>query len=287
MARGGAGGVGLRGPGETQLEVDRREIGRRIARLKKELEAVRAHRQRHRLQRSRAGIPTVAIVGYTNAGKSTLINALSGSDVYVADQLFATLDPTTRRVTMPNGRVVLLSDTVGFIQKLPVMLVAAFRATLEEVTEADLLLHVVDASHPRALDQIEVVEDTLAELDAGRIPRVLVLNKVDVGDCCQELNSAVSGYRGFVRISALHGVGLESLLVSIGRVLAEDLVTISLLVPYTQGELLAAIHNQGVVSEEKHTAQGVEITAQVPPRLAGRLDNLFAGKDGAKGEASQ
>jgi GTP-binding protein HflX len=267
--------------------VDRREIGRRIARLKKELEAVRAHRKRHRLQRSRAGIPTVAIVGYTNAGKSTLINALSGSDVYVADQLFATLDPTTRRVTMPNGRVVLLSDTVGFIQKLPVMLVAAFRATLEEVTEADLLLHVVDASHPRALDQIEVVEDTLAELDAGRIPRLLVLNKVDLGDCCQALNQTLSGYRGVIRISALHGTGLENLLVAINRVLAEDLVTISLLVPYTHGELLAAIHNQGVVSEEEHTAQGVEITARVPPRLAGRLGNLLAGEDGAKGEASQ
>jgi GTP-binding protein HflX len=287
VARGGAGGVGLRGPGETQLEVDRREIGRRIARLKKELEAVRAHRQRHRLQRTRAGIPTVAIVGYTNAGKSTLINALSGSDVYVADQLFATLDPTTRRVTMPNGRVVLLSDTVGFIQKLPVALVAAFRATLEEVTEADLLLHVVDASHARALDQIEVVEDTLAELDAGRIPRLLVLNKVDLGDCCQAINHAMPDYRGVVRISALRGTGLENLLSAISRVLAEDLIPISLLVPYTQGELLAAIHNQGVVSGEEHTAQGVEITARVPPRLAGRLVNLLAGEDGAEGEASQ
>jgi GTP-binding protein HflX len=287
VARGGAGGVGLRGPGETQLEVDRREIGRRISKLKKDLDAVRAHRQRHRLQRARAGIPTVAIVGYTNAGKSTLINALSGSDVYVADQLFATLDPTTRRVTLPNGRVVLLSDTVGFIQKLPVTLVAAFRATLEEVTEADLLLHVVDASHPRALDQIEVVEDTLAELDAGRIPRLLALNKVDLGDCCLEVDRVMPGYRSVLRISALHGTGLDDLLSAIGQVLAENLVAISLVVPYTQGELLAAIHNHGVVTDEQPTAQGVEIKARVPPRLAGSLAHLLASEDGAEEESSQ
>jgi GTP-binding protein HflX len=282
VARGGAGGVGLRGPGETQLEVDRREIGRRISKLKRELDAVRAHRQRHRLQRTRAGIPTVAIVGYTNAGKSTLINRLSGSDVYVADELFATLDPTTRRVSLPNGRVVLVSDTVGFIQKLPVALVAAFRATLEEVTEADLLLHVVDASHPRALDQIEVVEDTLAELEAGRIPKLLALNKVDVTDCCQEIDRTLPGYRAVMRISALHGTGIDELLATIGRVLSEDLVTVSLLVPYTQGELLSAIHNQGVVTEEEHTANGFAITARVPSRLAGRLVNLLAGEDGSE-----
>jgi len=286
VARGGAGGVGLRGPGETQLEVDRREIGRRITKLKKELDAVRAHRQRHRLQRVRAGIPTVAIVGYTNAGKSTLLNALSGSDVYVADQLFATLDPTTRRVILPNGRVILLSDTVGFIQKLPVSLVAAFRATLEEVTEADLLLHIVDASHPRALDQIEVVEDTLAELDAGRIPRLLVLNKVDLGDGCQEIERAVQGYRAVLRVSALHGTGLDDLLSAIGRVLAEDLVTISLSVPYARGEFLAAIHNQGVVLEEKHTAQGVSIVARVPSRLAGRLESLLSAEEGSEEKSS-
>ena len=188
-ARGGAAGVGLRGPGETQLEVDRREIRRRITHLKEELEGVRAHRQRHRMQRNRAGIPTVALVGYTNAGKSTLLNALSGADVYVANQLFATLDPTTRRIELPNGRAVLLSDTVGFIQKLPVTLVAAFRATLEEVVEADLLLHVVDISDPHAWDQIDVVK---IRRRAGRDahPEDLVLNKIDRGE------QALPGARG-------------------------------------------------------------------------------------------
>ena len=149
-ARGGSGGVGLRGPGETQLEVDRREIGRKIIKLKTDLEQVRAHRSLHRDKRRKSGMPLVALVGYTNAGKSTLINALSDSSIYVADQLFATLDPTTRRIELPNRSEILLSDTVGFIQKLPTTLVAAFRATLEEITEADLLLHVVDASHPNA-----------------------------------------------------------------------------------------------------------------------------------------
>ncbi len=278
-ARGGAGGVGLRGPGETQLEVDRREIGRKITKLKKELEAVRAHRQRHRLQRARAGMPTVALVGYTNAGKSTLLNALSGADVYVANQLFATLDPTTRRVMLPNGRAILLSDTVGFIQKLPVTLVAAFRATLEEVTEADLLVHVVDAHHPRAWDHVDVVEDTLAELEATRIPKLLVLNKIDLGERGDPIDVAGLGYRELIRTSATQHVGLEELLAAISRVLADDLVTISATIPYTQGELLASIHDQGVVKEETHTGKGVDVVAQVPPRLAGQLKQLLADFD--------
>ncbi|MCX6071600.1 MAG: GTPase HflX, partial [Chloroflexi bacterium] len=155
---GSVGGVGLRGPGEAQLEVDRREIGRRITHLRQEIEKVRSHRRRYRAQRKRAAIPTVAIVGYTNAGKSTLLNRLSGADVYVADKLFATLDPTTRRIELSGGREILLSDTVGFIQKLPTTLVAAFRATLEEIREADLLLHVVDITHPNFRAQAEAVQ---------------------------------------------------------------------------------------------------------------------------------
>src|SRR5690606_14963759 len=170
---GGAGGVGVRGPGETQLEVDRREIGRKITKLKEELEKVRQHRSHYRANRRKTGIPIVALVGYTNAGKSTLINAMSDSDVYVADQLFATLDPTTRRVVLPSNREILISDTVGFIQKLPTTLVAAFRATLEEILEADLILHIVDTSHPSVLAHIETVEDTLAEIEASDVPRIL------------------------------------------------------------------------------------------------------------------
>ncbi|MFN2151445.1 MAG: GTPase HflX, partial [Anaerolineales bacterium] len=158
---GSTGGVGLRGPGETQLEVDRRQIRNRIANLKKQIEKVRAHRERYRAQRKRARLPTVALVGYTNAGKSTLLNRLAKADVYVADQLFATLDPTTRRVELPGGYQALFTDTVGFIQKLPTTLVAAFHATLEEIAEADLLLHLVDISHPNALNQFESVHQTL------------------------------------------------------------------------------------------------------------------------------
>src|SRR5689334_17712743 len=176
---GSTGGVGLRGPGETQLEVDKRAIRKRIAHLKKELEKVRTHRMRYRAQRKRSRIPTVALVGYTNAGKSTLLNRIASSDVYVANQLFATLDPTTRRVELPGGYQALFTDTVGFIQKLPTTLIAAFRATLEEITEADMLLHVVDISHPNALNQFQAVQETLNEIGAGRVPAVTALNKID------------------------------------------------------------------------------------------------------------
>ncbi len=277
-ARGGAGGVGLRGPGETQLEVDRREIGRKITRLKEELEQVRAHRERHRARRVRAGLPTVALVGYTNAGKSTLLNALSGADVHVANQLFATLDPTTRRVALPGGQTVLLTDTVGFIQKLPVSLVAAFRATLEETTEADLLLHVVDVSHPRARDHIEVVEDTLAELDATRISKLLVLNKIDRGDNAEQIDWQALGYRDMLKVSATERIGLDHLKEAIGWQISERLVPLSLLIPYQHGDLLAAIHNQGIVDAEEHTAEGVHVSARVPPHLAGQLKQTLFDK---------
>lgn len=275
-ARGGAGGVGLRGPGETQLEVDRREIRRRISKLKSELEAVRAHRQRHRSQRVRAGMSTVALVGYTNAGKSTLLRALSGADIYIADQLFATLDPTTRRITLPGGQTMLMSDTVGFIQKLPVTLVAAFRATLEEVAEANLLLHVVDASHPLAWNHIDVVEDTLAEIEATRVPKILVLNKVDLGradSVAQDYESL--GYRAVVQTSALRSEGLDELLAVVEQTLGSNLVDVSVLIPYSQGDLLSAIHEHGTVLDETHLEHGVRVAARVPPRLAGRLQQLL------------
>ncbi|MBZ0304598.1 MAG: GTPase HflX [Anaerolineae bacterium] len=271
-ARGGAGGVGLRGPGETQLEVDRRAIGKRISRLKSELENVRAHRSRHRAQRHRAGIPVVAMVGYTNAGKSTLMNALTAADVYVADQLFATLDPTTRKIALPSSKEVLVSDTVGFIQKLPTTLVAAFRATLEEVLEADVLLHVVDSAHPYARAHIETVEDTLAEIDMPRVPRILVLNKQDLW---QDENQAEKfeglDYDQVVAVSAQKKQGLDALLETIEKVIQRSLVPVEFFVPYQQGELIALARKLGVIKNETHTPEGVLVQGDVPPALAARL----------------
>lgn len=262
-------GVGLRGPGETQLEVDRRDIGRRIAKLKQELEGVRAHRSRHRAQRSRTGIPIVALVGYTNAGKSTLLKALTDADVYVADQLFATLDPTTRRVKLPAGRSVLLTDTVGFIQKLPTTLIAAFRATLEEIVEADVLLHVVDVSHPNVLQHIEAVEDTLAEIDVPKIPRILVYNKTDLLQApLPDALTDVAGYHACVSVSAANHTGLDELLTIIESGLASMLRTRILLLPYERGDLVSVLHDQATVKKREDTAEGVRLTVQMPPELA-------------------
>jgi GTP-binding protein HflX len=257
--RGGSGGVGLRGPGETQLEVDRRLISRRITQIEDDLEQVRRHRALHRRQRKRMDLPVVAIVGYTNAGKSTLLNALSGADVLVEDKLFATLDPTTRRVELPSGREVLFSDTVGFIQKLPTQLVAAFRATLEEINEADLILHVVDITHPRAEDQSEAVIDTLVEIGVVDRPTVVALNKVDrlsdrgiVSDWLAELANSVV-------ISAARRWHLEDLLEKVEEILSADLVYIEVQVPYNRGDLAALFHEQGSVSETEHSAEGTVI----------------------------
>lgn len=271
-ARGGSGGVGLRGPGEKQLEVDRRDILQRITRLKEDLDDVRAHRSRHRNQRLKAGVPVISLVGYTNAGKSTLMNALTGADVYVANQLFATLDPTTRKVALPSGKEVLFSDTVGFIQKLPTTLVAAFRATLEEILEADVVLHVVDSAHPNALEQIETVEDTLASIDMPRIPHILVLNKKDQWpDGGQPEKFQALDYEYKVAISARKGEGLDALLEMIESVLQKSLVLVDVLLPYQDGDLVALMHQRGIVEEEEHTPQGVRLKGYVSPSLADRL----------------
>ncbi len=209
---GSVGGVGLRGPGETQLEVDRREIRKRIVHLKKELEKVRIHRSQQRAHRKQSRAPVIALVGYTNAGKSTLLNQISTADVFVADQLFATLDPTTRRLNLPGGSLGLFTDTVGFIQKLPTTLVAAFRATLEEIAEADMLLHVVDITHPNVQAQARSVLKTLEDIHANHIPVITVVNKIDLLNDPEKAANALAGFPRAVAVSALTGQGITALL---------------------------------------------------------------------------
>lgn len=263
-----AAGVGLRGPGETQLEVDRREIQRRIARIKRELEEVREHRGRHRARRSRAAMPVVAIVGYTNAGKSTLLNALSGAEVFVEDKLFATLDPTTRRVRLPGGRDVLFTDTVGFIQKLPTSLVAAFRATLEEIKEADLLVHVVDVTHPQALKQSQTVAEILQELGAGDRRMLVALNKIDRLTPAQQAQLAAFGGNNVLPISALTGTGLGELLQCVERLLQLDMRRMRLHLPYGQSGLVALFHEHGIVELEQHDSEGTHLVGSIPQQWA-------------------
>jgi GTP-binding protein HflX len=267
---GGVGGVGLRGPGETQLEVDRRDIRRRIDRLKVDLEKVRVHRQQYRRRRKRSRIPVVALVGYTNAGKSTLLNHLSDADIYVADQLFATLDPTTRRVELPGGHLALFTDTVGFIQKLPTALVAAFRATLEEIAEADLLLHVVDITHSNARAQAEAVEQTLAEIEADHIPVVTVLNKIDQLEDPDRAQQALANFSKSVAISALKGVGITDLLQAVNGQLYETFTPIRVHLPYQEGALISLFHEFGQIDRIENERRGVMIEGRIPGRLIAR-----------------
>ncbi len=275
-AGGSTGGVGVRGPGETQLEMDRFAIRRRISQIKRELETVRSSRARQRQQRRREGLPTVALVGYTNAGKSTLLNALTGSTVYVADQLFATLDPTTRRVTLPGGAIVLFTDTVGFIQKLPTDLIAAFRATLEEVLEADLLVHVIDVSHPHAIEQARAVFATLKEIGAGELPIVNVLNKIDRLEDPDSACVALGDLPDSVAVSALTGQGLAALLDEVEEVLESEMRRIKVLVPFDRGDLVSLIHERGLVLKETHQEGGTLIVGQVPEGIASQLTEFSA-----------
>ncbi|MGB8252787.1 MAG: GTPase HflX [Anaerolineaceae bacterium] len=268
---GNVGGVGLRGPGETQLEVDKRDIRRGISHMREELEKVRAHRSRYRAQRKRSHIPVVALVGYTNAGKSTLLNRLSKAGVYVANQLFATLDPTTRRVQLPGGNPALFTDTVGFIQKLPTQLVAAFRATLEEISDADLLVHVIDISHPNALAQAEAVHQTLKEIDAAGIPTISVLNKIDRLPDPQLAVDKMKNYPNAVAISALKQIGIDVLLKRIESELFEHMLPVKVRLPYKEGQLISLFHDQGQVDKVEHGRGGVTMQGYLPGRLMVRF----------------
>jgi GTP-binding protein HflX len=269
-----AGGIGTRGPGESQLETDRRLIRDKIRKVRSELDEVKRHRATAGRQRDRSEIGSLALVGYTNAGKSTLLNALANADVYAADMLFATLDPTSRAVVLPAGQRVVVSDTVGFINKLPHDLVEAFRATLEEVVRADLLLEVVDASDPSFIGQQAAVQAVLDELGAGDKPRITVFNKVDLLDADLRAEPMpASDATAFV--SAVTGEGLDGLREQIGEALRRQMERIDTVVPYARGELVARARASGEV-DEAYTDAGIRLFGRVPATIAAEVRNAAA-----------
>ena len=267
----GGAGIGSRGPGETKIELDRRRIRSRMARLRREIAQMRPARATRRASRRRHGVPSVAVVGYTNAGKSSLLNRLTGAGVLVENALFATLDPTVRRTQTPDGRTYTLTDTVGFVRSLPTQLVEAFRSTLEEVAEADLLLHVVDASHPDPEGQISTVRAVVRDIEgASDIPELLVLNKADVADP-EVLDRVLRREPGAVVISARTGVGLDALAERIAAALPRPREVVDVVVPYRRGDLVSRVHTDGEILSEVHTAEGTSLTARVDPDLAAEL----------------
>ena len=269
------GSVQQRGEGEKQIEVDRRLLRRQKDQLEEELEHVRTHRQLHRSRRKNVGAPVVALVGYTNAGKSTLLNRLSRANSLVEDNLFATLDPMTRRVRLEGGQEILLTDTVGFVQRLPTTLVAAFRATLEEVAEADLHVHVVDASSPSMHVQIEAVEQVLEEIGAGGRPTVLALNKIDVLPCDVTLQlEGMAATLPLARVSALQGDGIDDLLHCISENLLLQFTALDVLIPYDRGELVALFHKYGTIENESYEESGTRLRGYMPGNHSGPFTSL-------------
>ena len=267
-----AGGIGSRGPGETKLEVDRRRIGERISRLDRELDGLQKTRQEQRKSRGRSGLGAVAIVGYTNAGKSSVLNRLTSAGVLVENRLFATLDPTTRRLALPGGEPVLLSDTVGFVRRLPHGLIEAFKSTLEVATASDLLIHVVDASAVDPNGQIIAVREILSEIGADKVPELLLINKSDLdSDSAMRL---VHEHHGAVAFSAATGDGLNSLLLAIGDRMRALTTVIELLIPYDRGDIVATVHREGDVVSTSNEEVGMRIRARLADASAGRLSEF-------------
>jgi GTP-binding protein HflX len=266
-----SGGIGTRGPGETQLEVDRRRVQERIARLERDLTEVRKHRSIQREGRRRHHWPVASLVGYTNAGKSTLLNVLTGAGVFAADQPFATLDPTTRQFMLPNNQKVLLTDTVGFIRKLPHTVIESFKATLEEVREADLLIHIVDLSHPNFLDQIQAVHAVIRELDADGKQMLTVFNKIDAVENRELAEAQVRRTPNSVAISAATGEGVPEMLSELESQLAAWRLRATYRIPAREAALIAEIHRVGHVLELRYEAEEVIVRAHVPPGLQIRL----------------
>ncbi len=278
----GGGGIGTRGPGETKIETDRRRLRSRISKLRREIAEMSMSRGVQRRRRHRRHIPSVAIAGYTNAGKSTLLNALTGAGVLVDDSLFATLDPAVRRARTPSGCWFTLTDTVGFVRHLPHQLVEAFRSTLEEVAQADLILHVVDGSDADPHAQIAAVREVLAEIGAEGVPEIVVVNKADVADpitvkgiCLQE--------RDCVSVSARTGAGISAVLDAIEARLPRREQKVSALVPYDRSDLVARVHEEGEVLALTHGDEGTQLTARVPPDLAAALVSATSDVDGYRG----
>ena len=271
-----AGGVGIggRGPGETKIETDRRRIRTRMAKLRREIADMSTARDVKRQERRRSEVPSVAITGYTNAGKSSLLNRLTGAGVLVENQLFATLDPTVRRAETSDGRGYTLTDTVGFVRHLPHQLVEAFRSTLEEVAQADLVVHVVDGADADPFAQLIAVREVLKDIDATGVPELVVINKVDIADA--EMVDAITraeqrrGNR-VVALSARSGVGVDDLIAALDEMVPRVDVLVDVLLPFSQGRLVARMHELGDVLDEQHTGEGTRIKANVPPRLAGEL----------------
>lgn len=274
---GSNGGVGLRGPGETKIETDRRRIRERMAKLRREIKGMKQARLTKRHRRRATPVPSIAVAGYTNAGKSSLVNAITGAGVLVEDALFATLDPTTRKAELPDGRTVVLTDTVGFVRHLPTQLVEAFRSTLEEVVDSELLVHVVDGSHPFPQAQIDavraVIRDVVAEQTAEPPTELLVINKIDAADhlVLAELRAM---YKDAVFVSAITGEGIEALRHTLAEYIAEIDVTVTLEIPYARGEVVSRVHSEGAVVSEEYSDKGTVITVRLPESVAGELSEF-------------